>query len=25
MDEYNENDFAYVGSINEVVDNAKKK
>ena len=24
MDEYNENDFAYVGSINEVVDNAKK-
>ena len=25
MDEYSENDFAYVGSINEVVDNAKKK
>ena len=25
MDEYNENDFAYVGSIDEVVDNAKKK
>jgi len=25
MDEYNENDFSYVGSINEVVDNAKKK
>ena len=25
MDEYNENDFAYVGSINEVIDNAKKK
>ena len=25
MDEYAENTFAYVGSINEVVDKAKKK